>query len=113
MPINLVVHLVASPCRKKWTGSNLVEKAKQRSEQVRQVVDTLRKQGVTQTYRAVMKKLEAYSPLGYSSAGTVVGVGGGGSHGGTEDTERGNGFDRTSFSDLPSAGYLRALRVSV
>ena len=28
-----------------------------------------------QTYRAVMKKLDAYSPLGYSCAGEVIEVG--------------------------------------
>ncbi len=47
-------------------------KAKERPQQLKQVVDTLKTQGVTQTYRAVMKKLEAYSPLGYSSAGEVI-----------------------------------------
>ena len=51
---------------------NLVEKAKARPEQVKQVLDTLKSQGVVQTWRAVMKKLDAYSPLGYSSAGRVV-----------------------------------------
>ena len=44
-------------------------------QQVRQVLDVLKRQGPLQTYRAVMKKLDAYSPLGYSSAGTVLGVG--------------------------------------
>ena len=29
-----------------------------------------------QTYRAVMKKLDAYSPLGYSCVGEVIGIGG-------------------------------------
>jgi predicted dehydrogenase/threonine dehydrogenase-like Zn-dependent dehydrogenase len=47
-------------------------KAMERPEQVRQVLDTLRKQGITQTYRAVMKRLEAFSPLGYSCAGVVM-----------------------------------------
>lgn len=49
-------------------------KAKERPQQVKQVIDTLKSQGVVQTYRAVMKKLDAYSPLGYSSAGRVIGV---------------------------------------
>ena len=35
----------------------------------------LKKQGPVQTYRAVTKKLDAYSPLGYSSAGEVIEVG--------------------------------------
>jgi len=55
--------------RKSYLG-----KAKERPEQVKQVIDTLRTQGITQTYRAVMKKLEAYSPLGYSCAGEVIEV---------------------------------------
>lgn len=53
---------------------SLIGKAKERPQQVRQVLDTLRKQGPIQTYRAVMKKLDAYSPLGYSCAGEVIEV---------------------------------------
>ncbi len=41
-----------------------IGKAKERPQQVRQVIDTLKTQGITQTYRAVMKKLDAHSPLG-------------------------------------------------
>ena len=54
---------------------SLIGKAKERPQQVKQVIDTLKKQGPIQTYRAVMKKLDAYSPLGYSCAGEVVEVG--------------------------------------
>ncbi|WP_299519960.1 Gfo/Idh/MocA family oxidoreductase [Winogradskyella sp.] len=54
---------------------SLIGKAKERPQQVKQVVDTLKKQGPVQTYRAVMKKLDAYSPLGYSCAGEVIEVG--------------------------------------
>jgi threonine dehydrogenase-like Zn-dependent dehydrogenase len=53
----------------KTARAGFVAKAKERPQQV---IDTLRSQGLTQTYRAVMKKLDAYSPLGYSSAGEVV-----------------------------------------
>jgi len=53
---------------------SLVGKAKERPQQVKQVFDTLKSQGPVQTYRAVMKKLDSYSPLGYSSAGEVLGV---------------------------------------
>lgn len=53
-------------------------KAKERPQQVKQVLDVLRSQGPIQTYRAVMKKLDAYSPLGYSCAGEVIEVGDGG-----------------------------------
>lgn len=54
---------------------SLIGKAKDRPQQVRQVVDTFRRLGPVQTYRAVMKKLDAYSPLGYSCAGEVIEVG--------------------------------------
>ena len=53
---------------------NLVGKAKERPQQVKQVIDALKQQGPVQTYRAVMKKLDSYSPLGYSSAGEVIKV---------------------------------------
>lgn len=54
---------------------SLIGKAKERPQQVKQVIDTIKKQGPVQTYRAVMKKLDAYSPLGYSCAGEVIEVG--------------------------------------
>jgi predicted dehydrogenase/threonine dehydrogenase-like Zn-dependent dehydrogenase len=53
---------------------SLVGKARERPQQVKQVFDTLKSQGPVQTYRAVMKKLDSYSPLGYSSAGKVIGL---------------------------------------
>ena len=52
-----------------------IGKAKERPQQVKQLVDTLKTQGPIQTYRVVMKKLDAYSPLGYSCAGEVINVG--------------------------------------
>ncbi|MCK4409801.1 MAG: bi-domain-containing oxidoreductase, partial [Candidatus Eisenbacteria sp.] len=51
-----------------------VGKAKERPQQAKQVIDSVKTKGVVQTYRAVMKKLDAYSPLGYSCAGEVVEV---------------------------------------
>ncbi len=51
-----------------------IGKAKERPQQVKQVIDTLKSQGPLQTYRAVMKKLDAYSPLGYSCVGEVIDV---------------------------------------
>ena len=56
---------------------NLIAKAKERPQQVRQVIDTLKSQGPVNTYRAVTKKLDAYSPLGYSCSGEVIGTGDG------------------------------------
>lgn len=58
----------------KAARKNLIGKAKERPQQVRQVLDSLKRQGIVQTYRAVMKKLDAYSPLGYSCAGEVLAV---------------------------------------
>lgn len=54
---------------------SLLGKAKERPQQVKQVLEVLAQQGPLQTYRAVTKKLEAYSPLGYSSVGEVIDVG--------------------------------------
>lgn len=54
---------------------SLIGKAKERPQQVKQVLDVVMQQGPVQAYRAVMKKLDAYSPLGYSSAGMVIEVG--------------------------------------
>ena len=51
-----------------------IGKARERPQKVKQVIDTLRTQGPVQTYRAVMKKLDAYSSLGYSCAGKVINV---------------------------------------
>lgn len=51
-----------------------IGKAKERPEQVKQVINKLRTQGFVQTYRAVMKKLDALSPLGYSCVGQVIDV---------------------------------------
>ncbi len=56
----------------KTARKGYIGKAKERPQQVKQVVDVLRSQGPVQTYRAVMKKLDSYSPLGYSCAGQVV-----------------------------------------
>ena len=54
---------------------SLIGKARARPEQVRQVMDAVRKQGLADTYRRVSNRLEQQTPLGYSSAGIVVAVG--------------------------------------
>jgi polar amino acid transport system substrate-binding protein len=58
----------------KTARKGYIGKAKERPQQVKQVVETLKTQGPVQTYRAVMKKLDAYSPLGYSCVGEVVDI---------------------------------------
>ena len=58
----------------KAARKSLLGKAKEKPQQVQQVLDSLKTKGIVQTYRAVMKKLDAYSPLGYSCAGEVIDV---------------------------------------
>ena len=53
----------------------MIGKAKERPDQVRQVLESLKRIGPVQTYRAVSNRLDAYSPLGYSCAGEVIAVG--------------------------------------
>jgi polar amino acid transport system substrate-binding protein len=56
---------------------SLVGKAMARPDQVRQVLDTLKKEGFLNTYNKVRNKLDSLSPLGYSAAGRIVAVGAG------------------------------------
>ncbi|MGW1757718.1 bi-domain-containing oxidoreductase [Streptomyces mirabilis] len=58
------------------TGAqSLVGKARQRPEQVRQVLDTLKQTGFVDTYRMVQDRLDRPMQLGYSCAGTVLETG--------------------------------------
>jgi polar amino acid transport system substrate-binding protein len=59
----------------KAARKSLIGKARERPQQVKLVIDTFLQQGPIQTYRAIKKKLDAYSPLGYSSAGEIMEVG--------------------------------------
>jgi predicted dehydrogenase/threonine dehydrogenase-like Zn-dependent dehydrogenase len=59
----------------KAARKSLIGKAKERPQQAMQMVDLLMQAGPVQAYRTFMKKLDSYSPLGYSSAGFVIGVG--------------------------------------
>lgn len=54
---------------------SLLGKARARPDQVRQVLDSVRQQGLGETYQRVRSRLDQLSPLGYSSAGVVVEVG--------------------------------------
>jgi threonine dehydrogenase-like Zn-dependent dehydrogenase len=58
----------------KAARASLLDKVRSRPQQAKQVMDTLVSQGPVQTWRAVMKKLDAYSPLGYSCVGEVIDV---------------------------------------
>lgn len=54
---------------------SLLGKARRRPDQVQQVLDKLRTDGIGATIEAVRSRLEALSPLGYCSAGRVEAVG--------------------------------------
>jgi predicted dehydrogenase/threonine dehydrogenase-like Zn-dependent dehydrogenase len=55
--------------------ASLLEKARQRPEQVRQVLRSARQEGWLTTYRKVMDRLDTPISVGYCSAGTVLEVG--------------------------------------
>ena len=57
--------------------ANLVQKAMQQPDRVREVVDKARAEGVAQTVEAVRSKLAQPIPMGYANAGIVVEVGSG------------------------------------
>jgi predicted dehydrogenase/threonine dehydrogenase-like Zn-dependent dehydrogenase len=54
---------------------NLAAKARERPDQVRQVLDTVREQGIRPTIRKVQERLQGPSTLGYSCSGIVEAVG--------------------------------------
>ena len=59
----------------KAARKSLIGKARERPQQARQMLDLLKQSGPVSAYRTLMKKLDSYSPMGYSSAGTVIGLG--------------------------------------
>ena len=52
--------------------ARIVAKARMRPDLVRQVIDNIKKEGISPTYRKVMSRLSTYKPLGYSSSVIVV-----------------------------------------
>jgi polar amino acid transport system substrate-binding protein len=61
---------IISVARKGYIG-----KALEKPEQFRQVIESVKREGIASTYTKVMNKLDSLSPLGYSSAGIVLAVG--------------------------------------
>lgn len=57
--------------------SNLIAKARQQPEKVKQVLDKIQSDGLMPTLEAVFNKLEEPLPLGYCNAGEVIAVGDG------------------------------------
>jgi len=52
--------------------ASLLGKARQRPDLVKQVLDTLKKEGFSETLMRIRTKLDTLKELGYSSAGTVI-----------------------------------------
>jgi predicted dehydrogenase/threonine dehydrogenase-like Zn-dependent dehydrogenase len=55
--------------------SNLLQKARQQPEKVKQVLDKIKTDGLQPTLEAVNRKLDTPIPLGYSMAGEVIAIG--------------------------------------
>jgi predicted dehydrogenase/threonine dehydrogenase-like Zn-dependent dehydrogenase len=56
-------------------SKNLLQKARARPDQVGKVVDRARREGVRSALRVAQDRLDSLVPLGYSSAGVVLGIG--------------------------------------
>jgi predicted dehydrogenase/threonine dehydrogenase-like Zn-dependent dehydrogenase len=59
-----------------FAEKSLLGKARSRPDLVRQVLDKMRREGVLVTLGAAFNRLDQPMPLGYSSAGTIVSLGG-------------------------------------
>ena len=55
--------------------ANLIDKAKQQPEKVKDVIDKISTDGLLETFEAVNQKLEEPIPLGYSNVGEILEVG--------------------------------------
>ncbi|HXM64705.1 MAG TPA: bi-domain-containing oxidoreductase [Terriglobales bacterium] len=82
LPGCVLVHLAASlvsagteRASYEFANKNLLQKAKARPDLVREVINKVRRDGVFSAVAAVRSRLDQPNALGYSSAGTIVGVG--------------------------------------
>lgn len=60
-----------------FSKANLISKARQQPEKVKQVLDKIKTDGLQPTLEAVFSKLDEPMPLGYCNAGVVLDVGSG------------------------------------
>ncbi|MCK5741555.1 MAG: bi-domain-containing oxidoreductase [Chlorobi bacterium] len=51
---------------------SMIQRAKRQPEQVKTVIDTLKKDGIISTYNKVKSALDSYKVLGYSASGIVI-----------------------------------------
>jgi len=80
--------------------SNLISKARQQPDKVRQVLEKIKAEGVVPTLEAVFNKLEQPLPLGYCNAGKIVAVGEGVSEFAVGDRVASNG-PHAEFVSVP------------
>ena len=60
-----------------FAGKSLLGKARSRPDLAKQVIDKARREGILTSIEAAFNRLDEPMPLGYSSAGTICGVGAG------------------------------------
>jgi predicted dehydrogenase/threonine dehydrogenase-like Zn-dependent dehydrogenase len=58
-----------------FAGKNYLGKARSRPDLVKQTLDKAKREGILPTVRAVFNRLDQPMALGYSSAGTIIGLG--------------------------------------
>lgn len=58
-----------------FSQANLIQKARQQPDKVKQVLDKIKTDGLAPTLEAVFRKLDEPLPLGYCNVGTVLDVG--------------------------------------
>ena len=51
---------------------SLLSRAKKQPDQVKVVMDTIKREGIVETGKRVLSKLDSYKALGYSTAGLVI-----------------------------------------
>jgi predicted dehydrogenase/threonine dehydrogenase-like Zn-dependent dehydrogenase len=54
--------------------SSLLQRARSQPDEVRKVIDEVKRNGLPRTYKRIMGKLDSFSGLGYSTAGVVLAV---------------------------------------
>lgn len=81
--------------------SNLISKARQQPDKVKQVLDKVKTDGLVPTVEAVFKKLGEPIPLGYCNVGTVVAVGEGVSEFNVGDRVASNG-NHAEYVSMPT-----------
>lgn len=59
-----------------FSKANIINKARQQPDRVKQVLDKIRTDGILPTIETVFRKLDEPLPLGYSNAGEIIAVGG-------------------------------------